>query len=382
MIANGIGTWVIYGNNTTIDNFEMINEDNGLRGDAAWNQAAVYLIGNNLIMRNMYIHHNMQGFFNQTNQGNICDLFIENSIFDFNGDGGGHSHNLYVNHNITNLTMRGVWSRNCNGGHILKNRAYNSDVQGCMFTDPNGISLNWFVDIPDGGNHKFVGNIIEHNNSNTGSTMLAYGEDTPNPVPNNLLIAQNTFINDGKGAFIDKIQRVTPMIKENIFIGFNAPSIVNNQIAAKSELENPAGYNYRIAKPRMGSVNFASFAYMDSARHEGRVDSVYGAYFSSNATDSMVDKTNAIPVKCTLYQNYPDPFNPSTKIEFTLPKSSVIKLEVFNILGQKVGELLNGALNAGNNEVEFDGSSFSSGTYYYTITAGNYTETKKMVLLK
>ena len=56
-IAEGLGIWIICGNNTTLDNFEMINEDNGLRGESAWNQAAIYLKGNNLTMRNMYIHN-------------------------------------------------------------------------------------------------------------------------------------------------------------------------------------------------------------------------------------------------------------------------------------------------------------------------------------
>lgn len=277
-IANGRGIWIINGNNTTLDNIEMLNEDNGLRNDAAWDQAAVYLNGNNLTMRNMYIHNNMQGFFNNTNAGTTCNLLIENSIFDFNGDGGGHSHNLYVNHNITKLTMRGVWSRNCNGGHILKNRAYSSDIQGCLFTDPKGISLNWFIDIPDAGSHIFVGNIIEHNNSNGGSTMLAYGEDTPNPGPNYLLIAQNTFINDGNGQFLDKIQKVTPNIKQNIFIGQNAPNIANNQIALKSDMINPSMFNFRIANPSQGTVKYASFSYLDSANFVNRIDSLYGAY--------------------------------------------------------------------------------------------------------
>jgi hypothetical protein len=277
IIADGHGIWVICGNNTTLDNFEMLNEDNGLRGEAAWDQAAVYLKGNNLTMRNMYIHNNMQGFFNQTNAGNSCNLIFENSIFDFNGDGGGHSHNLYVNHNITNLTMRGVWSRNCNGGHIFKNRAYRSDVEGCLFTDPNGVSLNWFIDYPDGGQHIFVGNIVEHNKANTGSTMLAFGEDTPNPGPNQLLIAQNTFINDGNGQFLNKLQKVTATIKQNIFVGLNAAVIPENQVASISDLEKGSGYNYRIAKPNQGTMNFARYAYADSANTIKRVDSLYGA---------------------------------------------------------------------------------------------------------
>ena len=280
-IADGLGIWVICGNNTTLDNFEMLNEDNGLRGEAAWDQAAIYLKGYNLTMRNMYIHHCMQGFFNRTNADYKNNLTIENSIFDFNGDGGGHSHNLYVNHNISNLMMRGVWSRNCNGGHILKVRAFKSDIQGCMFTDTAGVSLSWFIDFPDGGDHKFVGNIVEHKKNNRGSTMIAYGEDVPNPITNKLLIAQNTFINDGEGQFLDKIQKVTASIKENIFIGLNAPLLPDNQIALKSDLKDPLLNNYRIAMPYKGKVNYASFCYLDNAKFASRTDSVYGAYYSA-----------------------------------------------------------------------------------------------------
>lgn len=279
-IADGLGVWVICGNNTTLDNFEIENEDNGLRGEAAWDQAAIYLKGYNLTMRNMYIHHCMQGFFNRTNADNENNLDIENSIFDFNGDGGGHSHNIYVNHNITNLTMRGVWSRNCNGGHILKVRAFKSDIQGCMFTDTTGVSLSWFIDFPDGGNHKFVGNIVEHKKLNRGSTIIAYGEDVPNPITNNLLIAQNTFINDGEGAFLDKIQKVIPTINQNIFIGLNAPLLPDNQVALKSNLEDPVFYNYRIKEPYTGKVNYAAYRYLGNASFESRSDSLYGAYLT------------------------------------------------------------------------------------------------------
>ncbi len=286
-IADGHGIWVIDGNNTTLDNFEMLNEDNGLRGEAAWDQAAVYLKGNNLTMNHMFIHDNLQGFFNRTKSGDTCDLIITNSIFDTNGDGGGHSHNLYVNHNITNLTMRGVWSRNCIGGHILKVRAFRSDIQGCLFTDSKGLSLGWFIDFPDGGNHKFVGNIVEHNNGNPGSTMLAFGEDVPNPIPNYLLIAQNTFVNDGNGQFLDKIQKVTAIIEANIFVGSNAPTIVHNQIAPKSELNNPTAFDFRVPNPYQGTINFAAFAYADGAKSTSRTDSVYGGYFPATATPTV-----------------------------------------------------------------------------------------------
>lgn len=277
-IADGRGIWVIYGNDTTLDNIEMLNEDNGKRGEAAWDQAAIYLVGNHLTLRNLYIHDNMQGFFNTTRSGSPCNLTIENSIFALNGDGGGHSHNIYVNHNITNLTLRGVWSRDCRGGHILKVRAYESDIQGCLFTDPSGISLSWFLDFPDGGRHRFVGNIVEHHSKNSGSVLLAYGEDgLLNPAPHELLIAQNTFVNDSDGTFF-KIQNLKASVRENVFAGKNAPADAGNQVVANEALANPADYNFRVARPAQGSEKAATFMYQHPANTVERSDVDYGAY--------------------------------------------------------------------------------------------------------
>ncbi len=284
-IADGRGIWVIYGNNTTLDNFEMLHEDNGKRGEAAWDQAAVYLMGNNLTLRHMDVHDNMQGFFNATRTGSRCNLTIENSVFARNGDGGGHSHNIYVNHNITKLTMRGVWSRDCRGGHILKVRAFESDIQGCLFTDPNGTSLNWFLDFPDGGSHKFTGNIVEHNNQNHGSVLIAYGEEgLLNPAPHEMLIAQNTFINDGEGTFF-KIQNLTASVRENIFVGKNAPADTGNQVVTKDALANPVEYDFRVAKPNQGLTNYAAFMYESSANLIGRKDASFGAYAPKSGLD-------------------------------------------------------------------------------------------------
>ncbi len=277
-VADGRGIWVIYGNNTTIDNFEMLHEDNGKRGEAAWDQAAIYLMGNNLTLRDMEVHDNMQGFFNATRAGSRCNLTMENSVFARNGDGSGHSHNIYVNHNITKLTMRGVWSRDCRGGHIMKVRAFESDIQGCLFTDPNGISLNWFLDFPDGGRHKFVGNIVEHDHQNSGSVLIAYGEEgLLNPAPHGMLIAQNTFINDGDGSFF-KIQHVTPSLQENIFAGKNSPADASNQIVTTDKLANPVEYNFRVAKPDWGATNYAAYMYDPPANSLARKDSSFGGY--------------------------------------------------------------------------------------------------------
>ncbi|MBD3258197.1 T9SS type A sorting domain-containing protein [candidate division GN15 bacterium] len=89
-----------------------------------------------------------------------------------------------------------------------------------------------------------------------------------------------------------------------------------------------------------------------------------------------------LPGDFALHQNYPNPFNPSTEIAFSLPEASEVRLDVFNIAGQKVTTLVDGTLEAGHHTVTWDGSDLASGVYLYRLDAGTYSATKKMVLLK
>ena len=89
-----------------------------------------------------------------------------------------------------------------------------------------------------------------------------------------------------------------------------------------------------------------------------------------------------IPTVFALEQNYPNPFNPTTVIEFALPKQSDVKLAIYNILGEKVAELVNGQMVAGYHSIDFDASNLASGMYIYSIKAGSFVSVKKMLLLK
>lgn len=89
-----------------------------------------------------------------------------------------------------------------------------------------------------------------------------------------------------------------------------------------------------------------------------------------------------IPKSFSLKQNYPNPFNPMTKIKFDLPSSLNTKITVYDILGKEVKTLINGKLNPGAHEVDFDGSNLPSGVYFYKLETESFTETKKMVLIK
>ncbi len=94
------------------------------------------------------------------------------------------------------------------------------------------------------------------------------------------------------------------------------------------------------------------------------------------------EKGLELPSKFELMANYPNPFNPSTNIQFALPVNSNVKLTVVNALGQVVAELVNGELNAGIHEVTWNAANVSSGIYFYRIEANNFVQTRKMMLLK
>src|SRR5690606_24478606 len=93
------------------------------------------------------------------------------------------------------------------------------------------------------------------------------------------------------------------------------------------------------------------------------------------------------PAKFELAQNFPNPFNPSTKISFGLAVDSKVKISVYNLLGEQVALLVNSNLTAGNHNVSFDAKSLNSGVYFYKLEANgidgqNFSSTKKMILTK
>jgi hypothetical protein len=94
-----------------------------------------------------------------------------------------------------------------------------------------------------------------------------------------------------------------------------------------------------------------------------------------------IDEQTNQPLTFNLEQNYPNPFNPTTTIKFSIPKQSYVTLKVYDILGREVATLINEEKLAGNYEVKFN-KQLSSGIYFYQLKAGNFTATKKLLLLK
>jgi hypothetical protein len=117
--------------------------------------------------------------------------------------------------------------------------------------------------------------------------------------------------------------------------------------------------------------------------NDSLVPLVYNTTFS--VTQPIItDLTNntTIPKDFQLYQNYPNPFNPSTSIRFDVPKSSLVKIKVYDITGKEISELVNQEMAPGVYNAEWNGTGYASGVYFYKIQAGDFSKVMKMVLIK
>jgi len=103
---------------------------------------------------------------------------------------------------------------------------------------------------------------------------------------------------------------------------------------------------------------------------------------SANSNTGIKNHTEDRPTSCILYQNYPNPFNPGTLIKYTLVSAQQVKIEIYNLLGQIITELVNKRMEAGTHTAFFDATNLPNGVYMYKITAGKYTQFRKMMLVK
>ncbi|MFA5011774.1 MAG: T9SS type A sorting domain-containing protein [Ignavibacteria bacterium] len=136
-----------------------------------------------------------------------------------------------------------------------------------------------------------------------------------------------------------------------------------------TDYTSPAGSFYHITKSRMGATIWG-------IRSNGGI-SRYG-----QPIVAVNPSTSETPANYKLSQNFPNPFNPVTKISYSLPKNGFVTLKVYNALGVVVANLVNDSKAAGNYSVDFNASEFSSGIYFYNINVNGFTDTKRMMLIK
>jgi hypothetical protein len=181
--------------------------------------------------------------------------------------------------------------------------------------------------------------------------------------------------------FIERIPgwpQVTPA-RPNSVVSSRYPPLVDDidenglvEIVLLSDANELLVWNFEASS--VNGKNAAKF--LVDARNSGIVGS---ADISTNVGD---EETRLLPSTFSLSQNYPNPFNPSTTIEFALPAKSHVRLDIFNLLGQKVTTLADNEYPAGKHSIEFEAKSISTGIYFYRLTAGDDVLTRKMTLVK
>jgi len=104
--------------------------------------------------------------------------------------------------------------------------------------------------------------------------------------------------------------------------------------------------------------------------------------FSNNLSTNSFEGMSNLPNNFSLDQNYPNPFNPTTQIKFSLPTTSFVTISIYNVIGEKLGEVVNKTLEAGVHTVSWNATNYANGIYIYTMNSGNFFTSKKMILLK
>jgi len=108
----------------------------------------------------------------------------------------------------------------------------------------------------------------------------------------------------------------------------------------------------------------------------------YGGRYFKETVDVETEDENSLPKEYSLEQNFPNPFNPSTTISFSVPFNSLVNLTIYDILGRQVETIINSEMTAGKYSKVWNANKFASGIYFYRLNAGKFTETKKMILIK
>lgn len=230
----------------------------------------------------------------------------------------------------------------------------------------------------------------------TEEVLYRYNPDTTDAVPAPAIVFKNYYIsggvnhpklqiyNRGDRDFQKyRIYRTNPSSQTFILIDSSftgdtfIDTTINLSIEKETDPENLFYYVNVIDNSFKSSISSDTIPYND-AECPGCTGSDNSIFVNQN-TEETNSNSNSKEYEIT---NYPNPFNPVTQIYFNIPVEGNVLITVFNIAGQKVSELINEYKSAGSYKIDFNGSNFASGIYYYRIEAGSFSQVRKMILLK
>jgi hypothetical protein len=237
------------------------------------------------------------------------------------------------------------------------------------------LAENGFIDMPDFRNTPMTSIIRE--------IAVEKNQLTFEDLEPNINIAQELFTyspQDSIGIEIDTIISTGANFEMSVFVGGDS----NYYNWMKDSIDIPGANN--------SSFIIQSVDTSDAGTYTCRVTNSLATelaiyrrpiHLHISVSVPIMDNDQRLPKDFKLEQNFPNPFNPVTTIRFTIPKKSLVSLEVYNILGEKVATIYDDFLPAGVHEFNWSQSAeISSGVYWYRLQAGNYVETRKMVLVR
>ena len=254
-----------------------------------------------------------------------------------------------------------------------------------------GVSVQGITSVGVGGQ----GAVVMSANSGQGWGLTVLGP------PQQLFFYGTSFITPTTGWAVGSYQPTGSIIMKSTQSGFvwtlqSAPTtnILTGVSFASVDIGTAVGFNGTIVHTTNGgtdwvsqqsntpqSLNAVSFITPQMGIAVGDSGTILRTTVGGT-TDVGQQSQSRIPGTFTLNQNYPNPFNPSTTITFRVDLSGRVSLKVFNMIGQEVATLIDGAETAGQHEVNFDATDLPSGAYFYRLQSGNVTETRRMLLLK
>ncbi len=186
----------------------------------------------------------------------------------------------------------------------------------------------------------------------------------------------------------------TPQLAVELFNAQTNQSLALSQTVLLSASDTAKSFNFIMALPASArgtrtELRVKVLGFVPQSSHQASalnaielVNASGGTAIVNRFGNHNATAVGSVPTNFALRQNYPNPFNPVTVIRYELPEASVVKLQVFDVLGRAVATLLNEKRDAGIYETPFNAGSLSSGTYFYRLQAGSFVETKKMMLVK
>ena len=265
----------------------------------------------------------------------------------------------------TGWSLNSLWGR---GGHLRRNT---------LMSAYNSIIMAWKVGLRVDGSG--VGNAATADTIQIRNTILA----------GNVRLADST----GTGSFSPQQWLQTPAYANTVFtdnssVQLTAPFNIYPDVPLPAN--NVSNWIPLSGSPALSGSSFSNpnLAGFENVSYRGAfgTDNWTANWAQFNPKNYTVIGINQIsvlvPDKFTLEQNYPNPFNPSTNLEFGISRSGFVSLKIFDMLGKEVMTLVNSNLTPGTYKYDFDGTGLSSGIYYYTLSADNFSQTKRMTLIK